>query len=68
VLDAGDDAHEGGLAAARRTHEHHELAFGHRQRNVVQCGRRPEALDDAVELDGCHKVPLGVEAPCSGRL
>jgi hypothetical protein len=46
-LQAGDDAQQGGLAAARRAEEADELALGDIQLDVAQGGERSEVLADS---------------------
>ena len=53
---AGDDAQQGGLAGAGRAQQTHQLALGHVQGNVIQCGEAAERLADAVNADAHVRV------------
>jgi hypothetical protein len=51
ILEAGDEAQRGGLAAAAGPQQRDRLAGGDRERHVVDCGGRAEPLVDVAELD-----------------
>ena len=54
VLEAGDHAQGRGLAAARRTHQHDELAILDGQADVAHRDHAAERLAQADELDAGH--------------
>ena len=65
LLESGEHAQRGGLAAARRSDEHEELAVAHGDVQVVHRGDIAELLEDVVVGDGrhlCRKYP----SPWSG--
>jgi hypothetical protein len=48
-LEAGDDAQQRGLAAARRAEQADELALGNRQADVAQRDEAAEVLRDSFD-------------------
>jgi hypothetical protein len=59
LLDAGDEPQQRRLAAARRPHEDHELAFLDLERHVVDRPRAvAEGLRQAAQADGAHLLLL----------
>ena len=57
LLEPGDHPQQGGLAAARRTDQHHELAVGDVDLDAVQDVHATEILVDLADLDRSH-LPL----------
>jgi hypothetical protein len=49
AVEPGEQAQRGGLAAARRAEQRHELPGLERQRNLVHCRMAAEALGDLVK-------------------
>ena len=66
-LEAGEEPHQGGLAAAGRPEQAEELALEDVERQVVDRRGRTEALRHALEADQGHGARLGPRregAPC----
>ena len=65
-LEAGDDPHQRGLAAARRPQQADEAAGRHRQDGVVDGEDLAVALGDVDEVEGAHDsvCPVIEAAPC----
>ena len=53
-LQSGDDPQQRGLAAARRPHQHQELAIADGEIDVLQHLHGAEGLCDVVDRDRCH--------------
>jgi hypothetical protein len=51
MQEAGDDAQQRGLAAARRSEQRQELALRQRQADAIEDGQRAEPLDHALDGD-----------------
>ena len=67
-LEAGDDAHGRGLAAARRADEDNEFAVGGGQRKVLDRDDIGEALRNVMEFNRCHSIsPPPVPLDASSR-
>ncbi len=67
LLEPGDHPEAGCLAAARRSDEHHELAIGDLEVEIVDRGHVTVFLGDVVERNGRHRVPpphRGIAGPC----
>ena len=58
LLQTGDHPQAGGLAAARRADEDHELGVANVEVEVVDGDDVAEALADVLERDCCHIVRL----------
>ena len=59
VVEAGDDAQQGGLAAAARAEQGGELAGGDADGHVVERDEVAEALADVRDLDAQREPSLG---------
>src|SRR5262249_39624419 len=58
LLQAGDHAQDGALAAAGGTNENHELLVGNLKVNAVNDGVSTKGLAELPETDGCHEGRL----------
>ncbi|MBF8290436.1 MAG: putative phenol hydroxylase [Chloroflexi bacterium] len=70
VFQSGDHPEAGGLAAARRADQDHELAVLDLERQVADRGDLAVTLGDVVERDGGHDTPPtgpGIADPASCR-
>ncbi len=66
LLEPGDHAERGRLAAAGRAEEHEELLVGHLEGEVVDRGHVAEPLRDSTDGDPAHDL-LGCSARLVGR-
>ena len=59
AFEASDDAQQRALAAPRWAEQHHELAVGDFEGNIVDGSDSVEDLGDRIETHGCHARTVG---------